>query len=169
MTITHGVSGRLSAKIEGKMTKAAPDGTTVETIVREEFERILRPGSDTDEAQRLYTATHTIAASGTLDLDFAAGMNDPFGVAQTFTRIKAILVKAAATNTNNVNVGGTVTNQMSLFADNSDIVPVRPGGALFLDLGDAGVAITAATGDLLRVANSGSGSAVTFEIVVVGT
>jgi hypothetical protein len=169
MTITHGFSGQLSAQIEGKFTKAAPDGTSVEVTINQEFEQFLKPGSDVDEAQKLYTATHTIAASGNLDLDFAAGMNDPFGVAQTFARIKIILIKASSQNTNNVNVGGTITNQMSLLADASDSVPVPPGGCLFYHLGDAGRTITASTADLLRVTNSGAGSAVTFDIVVIGT
>jgi hypothetical protein len=169
MSVTHGFTGTVRARIEGKFTKAAPDGTSVEVFVDKAFERYLKPGTDIDEAQKLYTAKHTIAASGTLDLDFAAGMNDPFGVAQTFTRIKEILIIADGTNTNNVNVGGTVTNQISLFADASDIVPVRPGGCAQLDLGDTGVSVTAGTADLLRIANSGSGSAVTFEIVVLGS
>jgi hypothetical protein len=169
MTITYGFSGSLVAKVEGKFTKAAPDGTTVETVINKKFERYLKPGSDVNEAQKVYTARHTIGASGTLDLDFAAGMNDPFGVAQTFARIKLLMIIALDTNTNNVNVGGTVTNQMGLLADPSDVAPVPPGGVLFWDQGDAGRPITAATGDLLRIANSGSGSAVNFDIVAVGT
>lgn len=169
MTVTHGFTGAISATVEGKFTKAAPDGTSVETFVKKTFERFFKPGSDTNEAQKVFTNTYTLAASANVDLDFAAGMNDPFGVAQTFSRVKLIMITAADTNVNNVNVGGTVTNQMTLLADASDIAPVLPGGALIWDLGDAGRAITAATGDLLRISNSGSGTGVTFDIVVIGT
>lgn len=46
---------------------------------------------------------------------------------------------------------------------------VRPGGLLVLAAPDvAAYAVTAATGDLLHVANSAGGSAVTYDVVVIG-
>jgi hypothetical protein len=46
-----------------------------------------------------------------------------------------------------------------------------PGGIfLFVNPGAAGIAtVTAGTGDILRVDNSGAGTTVTFDIVIIGT
>jgi hypothetical protein len=92
------------------------------------------------------------------------------GATLTFTKIKAILVKAAEGNTNNVVVGGAASNGwVGPFGDVSDTVAVKPGGTLLLVAPNAaGYAVTAGTGDILKVANSGAGTGVTYDIVIVG-
>jgi hypothetical protein len=130
-------------------------------------------GTGAGQADRLYQARRTIAASGTDDLDLAGTLTDVLGQTLTFVKIKAIMVSAAAGNTNNVVLGGAASNGFTTWTGAAtDKVVIRPGGtfALIAGQGDAaGYAVTATTGDLLRVANSGAGSTVTYDIVVVGT
>ena len=127
-------------------------------------------GSGANQAQKLFTDQRTLAASDNETLDLSGVLTDVFGATLTLTKIKAILVKAADGNTNNVIVGGAASNAwIGPFGDASDTVAVKPGGTMMLVAPDAnGYAVTAGTGDLLKVANSAGGSAVTYDIVLVG-
>lgn len=128
-------------------------------------------GTGDDQANEAFSDTRTLTASSTEDLDFAGGFTDAFGNTLTFTKVKALIVTAAAANTNDVLVGGASSNQLdTFFGDATDVVAVKPGGtfALFAPQ-SAGYAVTASTGDLLKVANSAGGTSVTYTIIVIGT
>lgn len=125
------------------------------------------------QANRVWADTRTIAASGTDDIDLSGALLDAFGAADVFVKVKTIVVTAAAGNTNNVVVGGAASAQFgSIFGDVTDKVVVRPGGVFALSVGSGdlnGYAVTATTADILRVANSGAGTSVTYDILVIGT
>lgn len=80
-------------------------------------------------------------------------------------------MQAAVGNTNNVVVTRPATNGLVLFAAASDaLAGLKPGGLfLFTDPSAPGLAVTAGTGDLLTISNSGAGTSVTYDIVIVGT
>lgn len=129
----------------------------------------LADGTGADQADRIFTDTRTLTASATEDLDLAGVLTDAFGATITMARIKAILVKAASGNTNNVNVSRPASNGVPLFLAASDGIPVLPGGAfLWVAPNAAGVAVTASTGDLLTFTNSAGTTSVTYDVVIVG-
>jgi hypothetical protein len=127
-------------------------------------------GTTVNKADRLWQDSRTLAASTSEDLDLAGGLTDAFGAAITFARIKGLFIAAAITNTNNVVVGGASSNAFINWVGNAnDVVNVRPGGILALIAPDVtAYAVTATTGDLLHIANSGAGSSVTYEIIIIG-
>ncbi|GAA2327512.1 hypothetical protein [Dactylosporangium salmoneum] len=127
-------------------------------------------GTTADKADKLWSDHRTINASSNDDLDLAGSLSDGLGGTITFARIKAMLVRAARGNANNVIVGGGASNQfINWVADATDKIIVRPGGLLLLVAPDAtGYPVTASTGDILRVANSGAGSSVDYDIVLIG-
>lgn len=126
-------------------------------------------GAGLNQANRMWTSERTLAASATEDLDLAGVLTDPFGQTVTLARVKALIVAAAAGNSNNVVVGGGTNPFINWISGTTPAVIVRPGGLLLLAAPDAtGYAVTAATGDVLKVANSGAGSSVTYQIVVIG-
>ncbi|MFC8583294.1 hypothetical protein ACFUGD_01775 [Streptomyces sp. NPDC057217] len=133
----------------------------------------LADGTGAGKADRVWTATRTLAASASEDLDLAGVLTDAFGATVSFAKIKALMVSAAPGNVNNVIVGGASSNGFITWVGGAThTVTVRPGGALALMAGDAdatGYAVTAATGDLLKIANSGSGTSVTYSIAIIGT
>mgnify|MGYP000488088098 CR=1 FL=1 len=55
------------------------------------------------------------------------------------------------------------------FGSATHTVALPPGGNLILTAPASGWTVTAGTGDLLRVANSGAGTSVTFDIIIIGT
>jgi hypothetical protein len=126
-------------------------------------------GSGANQANKVFTDTRTLSASGTESLDLAGGLTDAFGVTLTFTKIKAIIVTAAAGNTNSVQVTRPASNGLPLFMAAGDGIPLTPDAVFAAVFPNAdGVAVTAGTGDLLTFTNSAGSTSVTYTIVVVG-
>ena len=148
----------------------ALDFGSVEQKIQYNQRSAFTDGSGADQAQKLFSDTRTLTASATESLDLAGGLTDVFGATLTLTKVKALLIKAAAGNTNDVVVGGAASNQWAApFGDVSDTVKVKPGGTLLLIAPDAtGYAVTAGTGDILKVANSAGSTSVSYDIVIVG-
>jgi hypothetical protein len=134
------------------------------------FRKSLTNGSGANQANLVWSDQRTIAASATDSLDLAGGsLTDAFGAALTFARIKVIMVTAAAGNTNNVNLTRPASNGVPLFLAAGDGIPVMPGGTVvWCAPNAAGVAVTAGTGDLIDLVNSGAGTSVTYDIVIIG-
>ena len=149
---------------------SALDLTTVSAPVSKAFNKVLTSGTGANQADKIFHDQRTLAASGSENLDLAAVLLDAFGSAITFARIKLILITAAAANTNNVLVGGHGSAAfINWVSDASDKIVVRPGGAFCLIAPDAtAYAVTATTGDMLTVANSTSGSSVTYDVILAG-
>lgn len=129
----------------------------------------LADGVAADQADMIWSDQRTIAASATDDLDLEGSLTDAFGAAFTPTKVKALIVKAAEGNTNDVVVGGDA-NAVPIFGDATDTVAIQPGGVLVLvSPALAGYPVTASTGDILQVANSGAGTEVVYDVVIIGT
>lgn len=129
----------------------------------------LANGTAAGQADRVFADTRTLAASGTENLDLAGTLLDAFGVVLTFATIKAVIVRASPLNTNNVNVTMPASNGVPLFLAAGDGVAVRPGYAFALFGSGPGVAVTPTTGDLLTITNSGAGTPVTYDVLIIGT
>lgn len=165
--MTTALSATIEARIKAKLTNAGDLSDEASTI-NELFSLALADGTGTGKANAIWSDTRTIAASSSENLDLAGVLADAFGNALTFTKVKAIMVKAAAANTNDVHVGGAASNGFTApFADATDIAKVKPGG-VFLWVYPAGATVTASTGDILKMANSSSGTGVTYDIIIVG-
>lgn len=105
--------------------------------------------------------TRTLAASTGEDLDIS-------GAFATMTKVHAIIVRAAASNTNDVVVGNAASNGfIGPFGGATHTVKVTPGETAVLS-SRTGWTVTAATADLVHVLNGGSGTPVTYDIVVMG-
>jgi hypothetical protein len=130
----------------------------------------LATGTAVNQADLVFQDTRTLSASGTEDLDLKGSLLTPLGTAFTPAKLKLLLVKAAAGNTNNVNVSRPASNGVPLFAAAGDLIPVRPGGVFLWACADnTAVAVTAATGDLITITNSGSGTSVSYDVLMIGT
>ena len=129
----------------------------------------LASGTGADQADRVFTDRRTLSASATEDLDLAAALTDAFGASITFAKIKAVIIIAAAGNTNDVQVTRPASNGVPLFMAASDGIALKPGYALAWFGGGTGVTVTAGTGDLITVTNSAGGTPVTYDVVIIGT
>lgn len=159
----------LQNKVAGKFSSALDVGT-VDYDLNLNLTRQFTDGTGINQANMAFTDTRTIGASASEQLDFAGGLTDAFGQTITFTSVKAIIIKAAAGNTNNVVIEESAANGIGLFGAAGDNISIKPNGVFqWVDPTAAGLAVTAGTGDLLDVANSGAGTGVDYTIVVIGT
>jgi hypothetical protein len=131
----------------------------------------LDSGTGANQADKVWSDTRTITASGTDDIDLAGVLTDAFGAGLTFVKVKIIAVSAASGNTNNVVVGNAAATQFQgPFGAVTHTVAVAPGGLFLVARADAaGWPVGAGTSDLLRVTNGGAGTSVTYDIVIIGT
>lgn len=158
----------VTAQIDTVMKNVLDLSTPIDTLSKRT--RIeLGNGTGASLADLVFHDTRTLAASGTEDLDLAGTLPGPFGASQVFVELRAILVSAAAANTNNVRVTRPAANGVPLFLAASDGIDIPPGGVFLWSCpADGKVAVTAGTGDLITVTNSGAGTSVTYDVVLVG-
>jgi hypothetical protein len=159
---------RLNVQLDATQTSAL-DLVSATAPLSLPYRKQLTNGILANQANLVWSDQRTIAASGNDDIDLGA-LTDPFGGAVVFARIKTMIVRAAATNVNNVVVGGASNTFGTWVTGTSPAVLVRPDGLLLLSVADAtAYVVTADTGDTLRVSNSSSGSSVVYDIVLIGT
>ena len=126
-------------------------------------------GTGNGQVDKKFTDKRTLAASANEDLDLAGSLVDAFGAVITFAKIRALRIKAAAENTNNVVVKpAAATGWLGPFGAATHTLTLPPGGELLLVAPVAGWSVGAGATDLLNVANSGAGSSVTYEIEILG-
>lgn len=164
------LTSSLSVAVNAALSSAGDLATgTVPLTVRHAVN--LASGTGAGAADKVFSDRRTLAASGTEDLDLAGVLIDAFGATVTLARVKGLYIAAAAGNTNNVVVGNASSNGWATFLSATGTVTLRPGAAFLAMAGPADAtawAVTASTGDLLHVANSGSGTSVTYDVVVIG-
>ena len=132
----------------------------------------LGSGTAAGQADKVFSDRRTLAASATEDLDLAGVLLDAFGAAITFVKVKGLFISAAAANTNNLVVGAASANQWATLLNAAGTITLRPGAGFCAIAGPADATaygVTAGTGDLLKVANSGAGTPVTYDVLIVGT
>ena len=114
-----------------------------------------------------WTASGTIAAAGTVDYDLAGGITDAFGDAITFTSIKLMCIENLST-TATMLVGDAAAPFASWITDPTDTVVIAPSTCLFLVNPTAvGYAVTATTGDTLRLAYPAAGPPATLAYNII--
>lgn len=154
-----------------KASQTSPkDLTTATANVNYAKRLILATGTATNQADLIFSDNRTITASGTDALDLAGSLVDALGVTLSFARVKGLIVVAAAANVNDVVIGGAASNTfINWVGDATDKIKVKPGGVFCLFApGATGYPVTAATGDQLLIANSSSGTSVTYDVVIIG-
>lgn len=133
---------------------------------------VLRNGTGTGLADRVYSDRKNLAASGTDSYDLSGGgLTGPFGETLVFVKLKVIVVHALSTNNiaNNCEVTRPASNGVPWAKAAGDAVPLAPDGIFVWTSPLAGVAVTADTGDLLNIVNSAGTNAVDYDITLIGT
>jgi hypothetical protein len=120
---------------------------------------------------RVFTDTRTLIASATEDLDLAGVLVDAFGAVITMAKLKGLIIKAAAANTNNVNLSRPAgATGVPLFLAVGDGIAIPPGYAFaWFGSGLAGIPVTPGTGDLITLTNGAGGTPVSYDVVILGT
>lgn len=159
---------QVDASLKARQTGVADLGTpAIDVNVASQI--LFASGTASGQADRLFSDTRSLAGSTSENLDLAGSLTDAFGAALTFVKVRGIVIKAGAANNGDLIVGGAASNGfVGPFADVSDKIKIPAGGVFVLTAPAAGWTVTAATGDLLKIDNSGAGAG-TYDIVIFGT
>ena len=161
-------NGEMSLRVFAEMTGSL-DIEALRSKIDRTWKVSLGDGVGAGQAQRMFSDTRTLAsgASESLDLN-GAGLLDAFGNAITFTKVKGILIAADLANTTVLTIGNVTNGIVSPFLAATGGVIVPPGGMFFSATPDVtAFGITAATADLLKVANA-AGAAANYDVVLIG-
>ena len=130
-------------------------------------------GTTVNKFDRLYMAQRTVATGANDDIDLTGVLTDVFGATIAAVELVGIMVinkqKDGTVNTTNLTIGAG-SNPFTGFLGGTTptLGPIRPGGVLLLMSPDAAGlgAITAGTGDILRIANS-AGATNVYQIALL--
>jgi len=127
----------------------------------------LTDGTTTDKADLLFHDERTLVGTSE-SLDLAGSLVDPFGNTLTFVEIVGIGIQVVTRTAGYIlKVGGAGANDfINWVANATDIVQVGAGGQFLLTAPVDGYAVTAGTGDLLKI-DSGANTIV-YRIVLIG-
>ena len=130
-------------------------------------------GTGANQADILFIDERTVNSATNDDLDLAGVLTSAFGATITAAELVAVFVinarREGAANTTNLTIGGGSNPVVGFLGGTTPTIgPIRPGGFVMIGCGDAaGIgAVTASTGDILRIANS-SGAAATYQIAIL--
>ncbi|HEY1750326.1 MAG TPA: hypothetical protein VGG29_03630 [Caulobacteraceae bacterium] len=172
-TIGVGPTGlNLNAGLQGDVTNTDALGSS-KRVFNSTFPLSLTGGTNAGQVDTFYAVQVTIAASSTSTIDLNGSAIDGFGNTVSFLHVKFILLAASAGNTNDCQIGPGATNPFAgPWSGTTPLTAVSPGETLLITKGQgssAGWAVTAATGDIIKLANSSSGSSVTCTVYLAGT
>lgn len=162
-------SGNLKLALAGTFTGDNDLSTVAQSINYSKSFNITN-GTGADQANMIFMDQRTISASGTDDLDLSGSLANAYGTTIAFTSIKGIIIYASTANTNDVVIGGDASAAfVTWVGDATDTVVVKPGGMFALVNPAAnGYTVTNSSADILQIANSGSGTSVTYDIILLG-
>lgn len=162
------LTSELYLKLTGTLTGTADLVTPSAALLLANF-TTLTSGTGDHAADMMWSDTRTLAASGAEDLDLAGSITGHLGNTLTFARIKLLYIGAASGNTNDVQVTRPASNGVPMFLAAGDGLAVKPDGKfIWCAPNAAGVAVTAATGDLITITNSAGTTGVTYDVVIIG-
>lgn len=163
-----GVTAAISLLVDAKLIGSADLGNPVAPVTLEKITRMTAGTDALGKADVLWADTRTLAASATENLDLAGVLTGLLGGTVTAAEITAIVITADKGNTNDVVFFGAASNgfngplsgttpKMTIGPDDVALITNRKGWT-----------VTPATGDILLVANSSSGTPVTYTIILFG-
>mgnify|MGYP001555613384 CR=1 FL=1 len=139
----------------------------VAASIRDDVIVSLEDGTGANKANQCWADERSLNASSSEEIDLAGNLSNAFGQTLTFSKVKAVVIKASASNASDVEMGGAAANAFASFVkDSSDIILIKPGGLIVLIAPDAS-GFDVSSNDLLKMANSG-GAAISYEIIVIG-
>jgi hypothetical protein len=164
MSLTSQVSMRMVADVVGANDMGSP-----QAHLELSASRSYADGSGDGQAAKVFSDRRQLAASANEDLDLSGALSNALGETTVFAKVKALMIRALDTNVNNVEVGGAAATQFTgFFKAVNDVIVLKPGASMMLQAPLGGWTVGAGASDFLRFTNSGGGSAVDFDVMIIG-
>jgi hypothetical protein len=121
-------------------------------------------GVGANQANSLYNATRSLV-SGADSVDLTGTLKDLYGSNFNLVRVKGLYIFVHANATGNMTFGND-TNAWATFLGATSTMVLHPGDIFLIATpGSGGWGVTASTGDILKVAGTGTDS---YDIAVIG-
>ncbi len=166
-------TGEVSISVKSKLANSF-DLDNVVSALDKTFSIAFANGSGANQANNRWADERTLLTATNENLDFAGGsLTNSLGGALTFTEIKLILFYAPTTNTGNLTVSSPASTGVPFIVATGGTTPtpkftLTPGGFFAIgDPSDAGIVVTAATGDIINIDNA-TGASQKYQIIVIG-
>lgn len=128
----------------------------------------LASGTGLNQADKIYSNTYAIATAGTQSIDVSAALTDALGGTFVPVKVKLVLIVSNSANTTNLTLFGDA-NSLPILNTAATTVTLPPGGIFLLaNPSLAGIAVTAGTGDIIKIVNA-AGATANVKVVIVGT
>lgn len=162
-TLTSRASVAVQAVFNKSNALSSPKDVLSKTIQKE-----FANGTSSGQCDKVFRDQRTLTTGASENIDLAGTLTDPFGATVTFAKVKVIIIENLST-TQTLTVGGAASNQViNWVGAATDTIKIPPGGFFALAAPAAGFAVTADTGDLLKILNSAGASCI-YNIVILGT
>jgi hypothetical protein len=169
-------TARVQVGIVGTLSSASnltDDSATLQKV----WTTSIANGVGAGQADKIYTLKEqTIADGGTLSIDVKGSLTDAFGAAFTPAKLRAVAIVScggppscsSAANTTNLTLFGDA-NGVPILNTAATTSTLTPGGSFVkTDMSTAGIAVTAGTGDIIKIVNA-AGAAAKVDVVLIGT
>lgn len=170
-----GVGGNglnLTGHLQGTITQSSALGSTQQVLDLPFVALQFQSGTAGGEIDTFWAGSETIAASGSSTLTLQGSLTDAFSNSVSFGHVKMLLVTCASANTNSFQIGPGASNPFAgPWTGTTPLTAVGPGETMLITNGsgsNAGWAVTSST-DVIKIANSSSGTSVTCDVVIAGT
>lgn len=165
--------GEISVSVKSKLANAF-DLDSVVSALDKSFSIAFSNGSGAYQANNRWADERTLLTATNENLDFAGGsLSNSLGGALTFTEIKLIIFYGPTTNTGNLTVSSPAATGVPFIAATGGTTPTPkftlvPGGLfIFGNPSDAGIIVTAGTGDIINIDNA-TGASQVYQVIVFG-
>lgn len=162
MTLTTNLNLRLNTDLSSTL-----DLVTPKAVQPFQYLLAMESGAGLNQANVIWSDRRTVNASATDSLDLAGGgLLDALGAAFAPARVKIIAIRNRGAQ--EIRLTRPAANGVPFLEAAGDAIPIGAGGLnLWVCPTAAGKVVTAGTGDLIDVVN-GAGSAVDYDIVIIG-
>jgi hypothetical protein len=149
---------------------AAAGVATASSPVDINDENTYTNGTGANQCDLAVSVVYNVTTGATQNFDLAGAVQSAFGASVTMAKLKVLYVRSARTNTTNITVSRPAANGIPVFgAASGALAPIEPGGRILWESpGTGGVAVTAATGDLLAITNA-AGATAAVTVYAAGT
>lgn len=125
-------------------------------------------GTGADQVAQAFVDDRTLSASANETLDIFGGLSDALGRTVNFVNVKGFCIEAAATNGGNIVIGAAASHPfLAGFGGTAPTFAVAAGGRFYVE-NPAGWAITDATNDAIKIANSDGANPGSYTITIFG-
>ena len=159
------LSGSVRAQIAMKLNAGDSSLSDDQVKADEAFSLNLANGTGAGQSDLMYQVRGSLASSGTDTYDLDAGtLEDRFGNALTFVKVKAIVLSHTSTSAaSSISMAGDFVTTLNL----PQQAIVAGGSSLVTD--PTGYTVTASTGDVLTIVNADGSNTATYDLYIIGT